>query len=80
MLASGATGQLLRIETGPGGGWRSLPAPPRGTATVAVEPGGVVAALAVASTRFTDWGLDPLTGAWSRIGSITVPIQFGSSS
>jgi hypothetical protein len=81
VLASGPNGSMvLHIETGPGGAWKSLPAPPRGTATVAVEPGGIVAALAVASTRFTDWRLDVPTGTWSEVGTITVPIQFGSSS
>jgi hypothetical protein len=81
VLASRPNGSmLLHLETGPGGGWKSLPAPPRGTATVAVEPGGVVAALAVATTRFTDWRLDVPTGTWSKVGSITVPIQSGSSS
>jgi len=70
----------LDVETGPGGGWRALPAPPRGTATVAVGPGSEVDALAVASTRFTQWRLDAAAGTWSKIGTMTVPIQFGSSS
>jgi hypothetical protein len=47
---------------------------------VALEPGGVVAALGVASTVFTDWQLDAAAGTWSKIGTVTVPIQFGSSS
>jgi hypothetical protein len=69
----------LEAETGPGGGWQSLPSPPPGTATVAVSTGGLVDALAVATTRLTDWRLDASTGTWSKIGTVTVPIQFGSS-
>jgi hypothetical protein len=70
----------LDTETGPGGGWRSLPSPPPGTATVAVDTGGEVDALAVASTRLTQWRLDAAAGTWSKIGTMNVPIQFGSSS
>jgi hypothetical protein len=70
----------LETETGPGGAWRSLPSPPTGTATVAVSTGGVVDALAVANTKLSDWRLDASAGSWSKIGTVTVPIQFGSSS
>jgi hypothetical protein len=81
VLASRRNGTfILHTETGPGGGWRSLPAPPPGTAAVAAEPGGAVAALAVASTKFTDWKLNAPTGTWSKVGTVMVPIQFGSSS
>jgi hypothetical protein len=47
---------------------------------VAVEPGGVVAALVVDSTLFTEWQLGATAHIWSKIGSVRVPIQFGSSS
>ena len=67
-------------STGPGAAWQSLPSPPPGTATVAVGPGGQVDALAVATTQLTDWRLDAPAGTWSKIGTVTVPIQFGSSS
>lgn len=70
----------LDVESGPGADWHALPAPPPGTATVAVGPGNRVDALAVASTRLTDWRLDASAGTWSKIGIVTVPIQFGSSS
>ena len=70
----------LEAETGPGGGWQSLPSPPPGTATVAESTGGLVDALAVATTRLIDWRLDASAGKWSKIGTVTVPIQFGSSS
>src|ERR1700681_3486116 len=39
-----------------------------GTATLAVGPGDQVDALAVASTRLTDWRLDASVGSWSKIG------------
>ena len=70
----------LDTETGPGADWRALPAPPLGTATVAVGTDGEVDALAVAATLLTDWRLDASAGTWSKIGTVTVPIQFGSSS
>ncbi|HEY5025485.1 MAG TPA: hypothetical protein VII76_10965 [Acidimicrobiales bacterium] len=70
----------LDNETGPGGAWQVLPAPPRGTAAVVVGSGGVVDALSVASTRLTDHRLDAATASWANIGTVTVPIQFGSSS
>jgi hypothetical protein len=71
---------VLDMESGPGGGWHSLSPPPRGTAAVAVEPGGVIAALVVDSTLFTEWRLGATAHTWSKIGSVRVPIQFGSSS
>ncbi|HVA02571.1 MAG TPA: hypothetical protein VMU64_02390 [Acidimicrobiales bacterium] len=81
VLVSRSNGSLeLEAGTGPGGGWQSLPSPPSGTVTVAVTTGGVVDALAVATTRLIDWRLDPAAGTWSKIATVTVPIQFGSSS
>jgi hypothetical protein len=81
VLASRPNGSLvLEAETGPGGGWRSLPTPPSGTATVAMATGGAAAALTVHSTLLTDWRLDVQSGTWSKIGTVRVPIQFGSSS
>ena len=80
VLSSRPDGSLaLDVETGPGTDWHSLAAPPRDTATVAVGVGGEVDALAVASTRLTDWRLDAATGTWRKISIVTVPIQFGSS-
>ncbi len=81
VLVSQSNGSVaLEAETGPGGGWQALPSPPPGTATVAVSTGGLVDALAVATTRLTDWRLDASSGTWSKISTVTVPIQFGSSS
>ncbi len=70
----------LEVETDPGGGWHSLPPPPRGTAAVAVGTGGEVDALSVALVQLTDWRLDAADGTWAKIDTVTVPIQFGSSS
>jgi hypothetical protein len=81
VLVSRSNGSVtLEAETGPGAGWQSLPSPPTRTATVAVSTGGAVDALVVATTRLTDWRLDASAGTWSKIGTVTVPIQFGSSS
>jgi hypothetical protein len=81
LVVKRADGSLaLHVETGPGGAWQALTAPPRGTAAVVVGSGGVVDALSVASTQFTDRRLDAATATWARIGTVTVPIQFGSSS
>jgi hypothetical protein len=80
LLSGPARSQALEVESGPGGAWHALPAPPPGTATVAVGTGGEVDALVVAATVLTDWRLDAPTGTWSKIGTVTVPIQFGSSS
>ncbi len=81
VLLSRSNGSLaLHAENGPGADWRSLPSPPPGTATVAVSAGGQVDALAVATTKLTDWRLSAPARTWSRIGTVTVPIQFGSSS
>jgi len=79
VLAAGHGSMALHAETGPAGDWTSLPSPPAGTATVAVGTGGEVDALAVASTALTEWRLDTAAGSWSKIGSVKVPIQFGSS-
>lgn len=60
------------------GSWRSLPALPPGTATLALGPGGTDA-LAVHRTLLTVWRLAPGDAAWSKAQAISVPIQFGSS-
>ena len=81
VLLSGSNRSLaVDAENGPGGNWQAQPAPPSGTAAVAVGSHGEIDALGVASTVFTDWRLDASTGTWSKIGAVTVPIEFGSSS
>jgi hypothetical protein len=70
-----------RAETfaGTGATWRTLPAPPPGTATLAPGPAGGFDALAVHRTRLTIWQLTPGSPTWATTQTINVPIQFGSS-
>jgi len=69
-------GQAVTVS-GRSTSWRSLPAPPAGTAVLGVLPGGAVDALAVAGGTLTFFRL---TGTWSKTQEIKVPIQYGSSS
>lgn len=64
---------------GPDGAWHRLPSPPPGTATLAAGPGDAFEALAVAGGKLTVYRLSP-AGAWTRTQTLTVPIQYGSSS
>jgi hypothetical protein len=73
-------GPVIDMEAGPGGAWRSLPTAPTGTAAVVVGGDGEVDALSEALVQLTDWRLDAAAGTWSKIETVTVPIQFGSSS
>ena len=69
-----------RAETisGPGSAWRTLPALPAGTATLAPGPGpGTFDALAVSGSRLTIWRLAGT--AWAKVQVINVPISYGSS-
>ena len=62
--------------SGPGGTWQELPTVPAGTAVLA--PGAAYEALAVAGSKLAVWELTG--GAWTKVQSITVPINYGSSS
>jgi len=73
------TGRRGQAITGPGAAWRSLPALPAGTATLAPGPSGALDALAVQRTTLTVWRLGPGTAGWRAAQTIDVPIQFGSS-
>jgi hypothetical protein len=73
------TGNRAETITGAGAAWRSLPALPAGTATLAPGPAGGFDALAVHRTRLTIWQLGPGTTAWRATQAMNVPIQFGSS-
>ena len=73
------TGNRAETITGPGAAWRSLPALPAGTATLAAGPSGGFDALAVHRTRLTVWQLGPGTTAWRATQAMDVPVQFGSS-
>jgi hypothetical protein len=61
-------------------GWESLAQPPSGTAAVVLGADDSVDALAVDGPKFTDWRLQPATGTWGNVQTITVPIEYGSSS
>jgi hypothetical protein len=73
-------GPELDAEAGAGGGWRPLPSPPAQTAAVVVGADGEVDALSEDLVQLTDWRLDAAAGTWSKIETVTVPIEFGSSS
>ena len=73
------TGNRAETITGAGAAWRSLPALPAGTATLAPGPSGGFDALAVRRTRLTIWQLGPGTTAWRATQAMNVPVQFGSS-
>jgi len=59
--------------------WRTLPALPRGTATLAPEAGGEFDALAVSGSKLTVWRLASVSAAWTRTQVISVPVQYGTS-
>jgi hypothetical protein len=73
------TGNRAETITGAGAAWRSLPALPAGTATLAPGPAGGFDALAVHRTRLAVWQLGPGTTAWRATQAMNVPVQFGSS-
>ena len=85
-FGDGEAGVVLggnRGETisGPGSSWRRLPALPGGrTVTLALPGGGVTEALAANAGTLTVWRLAGDPGTWVKAESITVPIQYGSSS
>ena len=71
-----------RAETisGPGSSWRRLPALPAGrTVTLALPGTGSAEALAADAGTLTAWQLAGNPGAWVKMQTIEVPIQYGSS-
>jgi hypothetical protein len=64
---------------GPGAPWRTLPALPRWTATLAVGPAGRLDALTAHASSFADWQLPARAQAWSNVQTINVTIPYGSS-
>lgn len=80
VLLSGGSSQAAQALGGPGAAWRPLPTPPAGTLTLVAGSAGQFDALAArGTTKLTDWRLDPRSGAWRAVQTISVPIQFGSS-
>lgn len=60
--------------------WQLLPAAPAHTSVLASGPGGAVDALAVSGSTLTVWRLVPKATVWTKVETISVPIQVGSSS
>ncbi len=77
LLSSGGLRRIVSVA-GPGRPWVELPAPPAGTASVAVV-GGETDAFVTAGSTLTTWSLSGVSGTWSWVGSFKVPIQYGSS-
>jgi hypothetical protein len=84
-------GRHAATIAGPGQPWRSLPVVPAGTIVLAAGPGGSVDALTVSGSKLTVWRLGGggsgsggagggAASTWSAIQTISVPIQYGSSS
>jgi hypothetical protein len=72
------TGARAAVVTGQGGQWEPLSGMPANTATLAVEPGGQVEALAASGGTFRAWTF--ASGSWHLAQRIRVPIPYGSSS
>jgi len=72
------TGNRGETITSTGSQWRTMPALPPGTVTLAVGP-GEISALAVHRASLTIWQSSPGGATWSKAQVINVPIQFGSS-
>ena len=73
-----ADGRAYAVS-GPGDAWRRLPSPPPGTAALAAGPGGAFEALAAAGGNLTVYQTSP-AGHWDKLQTLSVPIQYGSSS
>jgi hypothetical protein len=72
-------GGTAAVITGPGASWRTLPRVPARTSVLASGPDGAIDALAVSGSTLTVWRLEPSASRWTRVQSMSVPIQYGSS-
>ncbi|MDA8063368.1 MAG: hypothetical protein M0T80_13235 [Actinomycetota bacterium] len=69
------------VETvAPGGTWRSGPAAPAGSETLAQAGSGTVDALAGSGSTLAVWSLGPSARSWRLTQRLHVAIQYGSSS
>lgn len=59
--------------------WRTIAPLLPGTATIAAEPLGQLAALSVSDSRLTVWQQGSKGTGWQKEQPMTVPISFGSS-
>jgi hypothetical protein len=72
-------GQAATIG-GPGQQWLLLPPTPAHTSVLASGPGNSVDALAVSGATLTVWQLDRGSTIWTKAQTMSVPVQYGSSS
>jgi hypothetical protein len=72
-------GQAATIG-GPGQQWLLLPPTPAHTSVLASGPGNSVDALAVSGSTLTVWQLDRGSTIWTKAQTMSVPVQYGSSS
>jgi hypothetical protein len=81
LLPGGRAATVSLTGTTPGGPqWVPLPPVPAHTTVLASGPDGATDALAVSGETLTVWRLAPKAAVWSRVQTISVPIQAGSSS
>jgi hypothetical protein len=80
LVAQPGSEDELAVVSATSRGWRRLPSPPPGTATIAFGPGSTVDALATTSTVLTVWQLATNVGTWAKSQVVHVAIQYGSSS
>jgi len=78
LLASGTARRIEEVGA-PGAAWATLPDVPAGTGAIAAV-GAETDAFVASGSQLTVWAWTPATGGWRRQASITVPIQYGSSS
>jgi len=72
-------GQAATIG-GPKQQWLLLPPTPAHTSVLASGPGNSVDALAVSGSTLTVWQLDRGATIWTKAQTMSVPVQYGSSS
>jgi len=80
LLQAPSGADRLLVTVAGGARWDQLPAPPAGTATVAIGPGATTEALVADGTRFSVWSLRPGSSVWAQGQVMKVPVQYGSSS
>jgi hypothetical protein len=78
LLASGAE-RRVEVVAGPGASWTTLPPAPRGASGVATD-GAEVDAFVVTGSHLAVWKWTAGATGWTRTGSLTVPVPYGSSS
>jgi hypothetical protein len=72
------TGRRVEMVAGPGAPWTTLPPAPRGASGVATD-GAEVDAFVVTGSHLAVWAWTAGATSWTRTGSITVPVPYGSS-